>query len=68
MELTRAHQKRPVNLISFYHDSSLKTIASYRKKESNPIRKEVFFFFTNHTLNLKFVVTRDDGGNYFVLI
>ena len=68
MELTRAHLKRPVNLISFYHDSSLKTIASYRKKESNPIRKEAFFFFTNHTLNLKFVVARDDRGNYFVLI
>ena len=67
MELTRAHLKRPVALISFCHDSSVKTIASYRKKESNPIRKEVFFF-TNHTLNLKFVVARDDRGNYFVLI
>ena len=44
----RAHLKRPVNLIIFYHDSSLKTIAWYRKKESYPIRKEAFFFYKPH--------------------
>ena len=39
----QAHLKRPVNLISFYHDNSLKTIAGYsEKKESYP---ESFFFF-----------------------
>ena len=39
----QAHLKRPVNLISFYHDNSLKTIAGYsEKKESYPIRKPFF--------------------------
>ena len=68
----RAHVNRPVNLISIYqlsnvHDSSLKTIAWFsEKKESYPIWREVFF--TNLTLNLKFVVSWDEKGNHFVKI
>ena len=64
----RAHLKRPVNLVSFYHDSSLKTIAWYRKKGILSNTERSFFFWTNHTLNLKFVVARDNRGNHFVLI
>ena len=64
----RAHLKRPVNLISFYHHTSLKTIAWYRKTGILSNTGRSLFFFTHHTLNLKFVVAWDDRGNRFVLI
>ena len=43
----QAHPKRPVNLISFYHDNSLKTTAGYSEKRS-PIQYGKLFFYKAH--------------------